>query len=61
MKLRDYLEEGFGIFPDVWTVKTNKRDIIIMASSEKHAIIIISRLFVFTVQTSGKIPNPSSR
>jgi hypothetical protein len=26
-----------GMFPDVWVVKTNKRKITIMASSESHA------------------------
>ncbi len=33
MKLRDYLTE----FLNVWTVTTNKREILVMAANKSHA------------------------
>jgi len=35
MRFKDYLCEG--MFPDIWVIKTNKRKITVMASSESHA------------------------
>lgn len=35
MKLRDYLNEIMNL--NVWTVTTNKREILVMASTKSHA------------------------